>query len=42
VPVVQIREVGVAVTEWLVHVTRAVRVPGWSARVVGVPLGPAR
>ena len=33
---VQIREVGVAVTEWPVHVEVAVRLPGWSSRVVGV------
>lgn len=33
---VQIREVGVAVTEWPVHVEVAVRLPGWRPRVVGV------
>ena len=33
---VQIREVGVAVTEWPVHVKMAVRLPGRSSRVVGV------
>jgi len=34
--VVQVREVRVAVTEWLVRVEVAVRLPGWSSGVVGV------
>lgn len=33
---VQVREVGVAVTEWPVHVTMAVRLPGLCSRVVGM------
>jgi len=36
VAVVKIREVGVAGTEWPVHVGVAVRLPGWSPRVVCV------
>jgi hypothetical protein len=36
VPVVQVRVVGVAVTEWPVHVKVAVRFPGRSSRVVGM------
>jgi len=34
--VVQVREVGVAVPEWRVHVEVAVRLPGRSSRVVRV------
>ncbi len=33
---VQVREVGMAVTEWPVHVEVAVRLPGRSSRLVGV------